>query len=192
MNKSGIIMKTRNKKSRLHRLATLGIIPVLLLGGGLFWYLREKEPNAPDTTGPPLSEDINLEPATEQDQQRADQKKQDVVNNEGPKPSEDTKKSVTPVITRPTDSETISGDIEVRAFIPGIYEDTGECSAVFTNGSMSFTRQVEALKDATTTRCDTVQVAREDFPSTGNWSVKVTYSSPTAQGSSETRTFNVK
>lgn len=139
-------------------------------------------------------ETINFDPPTDKEKEAGDEKKDEITKNQPdqePAPSapvEDNRKSVKPIITSAGHYE---DQIEVRSFVPGIYENSGTCTVVFMQNNNRIERQVEGIQDATTTRCDTVTILREDFPSSGTWTVKVNYSSPSSQGESDVASFEV-
>lgn len=140
-------------------------------------------------------ETINFNPPTDKEKEAGNEKKDDIAENQTDQepttsaPNQESRKSVKPIITSAGQYEE---QIEVRSFVPGIYENTGTCTVTFTQNNSKIERKVEGIQDATTTRCDTVMILREDFPSTGTWTVKVNYSSPSSQGESDVISFEVK
>lgn len=80
-------------------------------------------------------EAINFNPPSEDEEQSGDKKKEDIVNNSSNStaPNGDTQqdssqlKAVKPVITS---AGNYDSQIEVRSFIPGIYENTGICTVI--------------------------------------------------------------
>lgn len=92
-----------------------------------------------------------------------------------------------------TDASQYNATIEVRAFSSNVYEDTGTCTATFSlAGSPDVTVQQKAFKDATTTQCGALDASRSTFARAGTWKVTVSYSSPTAQGSSQQQEVIIK
>jgi len=104
-------------------------------------------------------------------------------------------------VTKPTPEETenaqknlpvviasagkIDNTVEVRAFVSGIIEGNGTCTATFTKGSLTVTRSSKAFIDATTSQCEPIVIPVSEFQQKGIWNLVMTYVSPDAKGSSE-------
>lgn len=167
------------------------IIIVLILGSlGIFFAkkhadsqaARARKPNTVDYSGP-----------TEQDKQETQAFKdsqQKQSQNLPPAPPIDSngKRRVEPVISY---ADQYDAAIEASAFVPDIFEDGGTCTLNLTHGSSTVTKTATATKNATTTRCTTFTFPAKEL-SSGQWTATVTYSSNTAQGTSQPVTFNVK
>ena len=76
-----------------------------------------------------------------------------------------------------------TGSVEVNAFVSGVIEDGGTCTAALTLGSTTRTVTAPAAADATTTGC-TPMIVPGDQLSAGDWQAVVTYTSATAEGRS--------
>lgn len=92
--------------------------------------------------------------------------------------------SVSPQITSVSQN---GQEIVVNAYVPGVFEDGGECKAVFTRGSSEVSKTVQAFADATTTSCSPIRVDRSEFNTASTWVVTVSYNSKSAQGVSEVK-----
>lgn len=175
-----------SKKRRLSPkpivLATLGCL--LLLAALLFYRNTRNQTVATQGQSPDASaSQINLDPPTEEDLKDNSRNKDDLVNRPDDQPS-DEKKKVTPVITF---VGVRNGNVDVRSYVSEVYEATGTCTATLTKDGEKVSREVEGLQDATYTRCDRVLIPVDDFDSSGKWLLVVTYESPTASGSSESK-----
>ena len=82
--------------------------------------------------------------------------------------------------------------VEVRAYVSNIYEDSGVCTAVFTLGDKTVSQDGSSFKDAKTTQCGAMDVARSRFPSAGDWQLVVKYKSSTATGQTDPKTVIIK
>lgn len=167
----------------------LVLAAVLVLLGLLlaFWQLdllpgSNKQPAA-DSDGT-----VNYDPPTEEEQQSGDRQKEK-IEKERLDPPAPSGQQVKPFIT---DAGQYGNQIEVRSYVPGIYEAGGTCTVTFTKGSATLSRSVKGLEDATTTRCSVVIVPRSEFPFSGSWSVVVKYQSAKYGGSSDTKQIEVK
>lgn len=175
---------------KINKKIIITAIGIILIGAGVAYALNSN----PETPSPTTNQSTdNQAQTTEQQNEEANQKKDEVVNsqeNQQPKPTPTpvtTKKPITPVITN---AGQYGSRVEVRAFMPSIYESGGTCTATFTQGTKKFSRQTEGIKDATTTRCDVFLVPLSDF-SSGDWKVIVTYNSSIYSGSSSATSFKV-
>lgn len=125
---------------------------------------------------------INLEPPTEQDKQESDQNKDRIVEeqNQSSGTSQNTgTKQVGVVITNATADS-------VNAYVTGVLEENGTCSATFTQGSTTITRTSSGFGNVSYTQCAPIT---PNLPNTNTWSVVVSYSSPSAAGKSQAQTF---
>ena len=171
------------KRSLLKRLTNKPVIAVLalilLIGAGLAYNQFRDGQDAYDSASsdPQSGNYVNLDPPTEQEKKDADANKKTLVEEPGtpaPPPS-DGKKQVTPEIASADRSE-------VRAHVPGIFEDGGTCTATATKaGESPITASSKGFGNYSDTKCEPISLS---LPS-GGWSVVVSYSSSTAKGSSE-------
>jgi len=121
-----------------------------------------------------------------------DQKQRDLDREKidtAPSPSGSQTQTVTPVITF---ADVSDGNLEVGAFVPGIYEDGGTCTLTAQNGGQTITVHAAALKTATTTNCRSLTIPVSSFPVKGTWSLTVSYSSATNNGTSAARSIEIK
>ena len=151
---------------------------VLLIGGGLAYNQlndnRSANESAPDSSDTQSGDYVNLDPATEQDKQETEENKKSLAEAPGPPPTSNGKKQVTPLISSADRSE-------VRAYVPGIFEDGGTCTATATKGAQTETAISKGFKNVSDTQCMPIEWSLLS----GGWSVVVSYSSSTAQGKSE-------
>ncbi len=166
------------------------LIPVIVLvfaavAGGLFMYKNRQSSTTPGTvTNPPGTEKLDLSPATEDDQKQADERKEQLADQEEQNQTPPTNQKVTPVIIS-------ASATSVRGFVPGIYESGGTCTATFTKDGKTVTKQSAATKGATTTDCTPISLTKADFPATGEWTVVLSYKSSTAEGSSASQKVTI-
>ena len=168
------------------------VILVTAAAGGTWFLLKNRNDsnNTSTKSSADSKESINYSPGTDQDQKDADQRKQEIADQQNQNPEPTTgKKSVTPVIV---DASQYGNEVEVRAYVPGIIEDGGTCTVTFTKGSLSVTKQSTGEKDATTTRCTNITIPRSEFKDYGKWNVSLSYSSSTTQGTASARTIEVQ
>ncbi len=146
-------------------------------------FFEKPSPQVSEQTTPAGTVDYG--PPSEADQKEAEDHKKDLSNPETPTPTvPGEKRQVTPLIT-------FADQTEVNAFIPGIYESGGTCTLTLSKGDSKIVKEVQAIKDATTTRCPNFVLTISDFTSTGKWSATVSYSSPAAQGISSAQVIEV-
>ena len=120
----------------------------------------------------------NLTPPTEAEKQETEQHKQEISSQTPAKLSTGTdgRKQVTPVISS-ADKATVS------AYVTGIFEEGGTCTATLTSGSKTITKTSTGFQNASYTQCAPIDLSGSNLGS-DTWSVTVSYSSTTAAGKS--------
>ena len=129
---------------------------------------------------------VNLDPATKADKQDSESHKDALANKTDDSSTAGTssgKAQVSPVITNASDQE-------VNAYISGVFEDGGTCTATLTKGSKVVTKTSTGFKNVSYTSCPPIDV--DGSLDNGTWSVVVSYSSSSADGKSATKTIEVK
>lgn len=76
-----------------------------------------------------------------------------------------------------------ANNVEVRAFMSGVIEGDGTCTATFTKGSQTITATSTAFIDTHTTQCNPIITEASKF-SAGTWNLVVDYSSNGYEGKS--------
>lgn len=132
--------------------------------------------NSSDTSATPNSY-VNLDPPTETDKKEAEDHKQSLAEEDSTSipTTPSGKKTIIPVIT------SVSSDGVVRAYIPGVIENGGVCTAKATRtGSSTVIGTSIGFADASYTACPpiTLEIPGDD------WSVVLSYSSATSEGES--------
>jgi cytoskeletal protein RodZ len=156
---------------------------MVVVVGGLLYYRHQTNGAVNNTTdkNKPSNTYINLNPPTSQDVAANDAHKSDLATD---KPAQTTvvngKKQVTPIIT----STQQDG---VNAYVPGVFEDGGICTLTASSGSKSINKTVTGFENASYTTCPPFNY---QF-SSGTWTLKVSYTSATAQGESQETSFKV-
>lgn len=185
-------MVTRKKTKTSYKKWTVIclVLVAAVVAGFVIYNSRHNKPVADTPNG------VNLSPATPEEKAESNQLKEE---SNQPSPSEtptnpDTntsndKRSVKPVITG---ANQYDGAMHIGAFIPSLYESGGMCAFTLTQGDTTITKQTDGVQDATTTRCTNLVIPRSEFPTPGDWSVVVTYTSSTATGVSTAMTAKVE
>lgn len=168
---------------------------VVGISGGLIAYFNATKSSSNDQK--PVVEiadqTIDMNPATEQEKADTENYKESLSNQDrdGLKTGNDGKKQVTPVIGSVSQQGT---SVNLNAFVGTIVEDSGTCTAEFSNAAgaaPTITKQVAAVADARSTICGPISVDANDFKAKGDWSVKVVYNSTTSRGESPRSSFTV-
>jgi hypothetical protein len=159
---------------------------VLVLSSGLVLFILEKNGNInlysrnPDnsfqTTKP--TNTINYNPPTKQEKEAGDEQKTNIVEKDAI--DKTTKPDTAEVVI--VDAAQYDDDIEVRAFVSNVIE-SGICRYIFRNGNNILEKSQSAFPDASSTPCTTLTISRTEFPTSGVWSLTVTYESASLQGS---------
>lgn len=129
------------------------------------------DPNTPDPTYS----------STKNDSEKTNQNSP--PSNKGNQPGSEKQSVSTAITSAMVNNE--SNMVEIRAFVSGVIEGTGTCTATLTKGISSVTQSSPAFIDATTSQCEPIEIDRTKF-TTGEWQVVVDYSSPTSIGKSQT------
>lgn len=99
--------------------------------------------------------------------------------------------STAPVVLTYADWDATSASIEIGAFVQGVVETGGQCSATASrNGVAAVTDVVQGEPDADSTSCPGLSLAGAELEP-GVWSVVVTYASADVRGESQTSTVVV-
>ncbi len=98
-------------------------------------------------------------------------------------------RSVTPSITYAGQY----GDfVEIGAYVDGIFENNGTCTATLQKDGVILTKTVTAEKNVRSMDCPVMKFSKSEFTTNGLWTAKVAYSSETAKGTSQERQIEVK
>lgn len=183
-----------NRKNLNKKLITAVILAAvfLLVVGGIV--AKDRYYNQEDRDGTSSSteglEGVDLSPPSKEEQQAIDQHKSEVEKQQqhDSQTSEGGIKTVTPIITN---AGFYNGQVEVRGYISGIYEEGGTCSVTISKGDSKLTKSGKSTKGATTTDCPVITFSRSELSGQGTWTAAISYSSTAAKGTSEPRNFEV-
>ena len=181
--------KNTSKKPSL--IIALSIAAVLLLGVSAYAIYRKATSN--DTRG---EYDTSLERSdTEKAASEAlqDDPGKKLENEQTdtpatPETSPETGKAVANVLVSGVDIA--NGTLTARGMVSNIVEDGGTCTFVFTKGSNTVTKTSETLPSPTSMSCKTISFPSDELKVSGTWSLKITYSSATSEGTSSAKEFN--
>lgn len=176
--------KTLNKKKFLLLALLAGL---LLIGGALAYTNRNNNLPVVVVTTPEGPERIDLNPPTEEEKKETADNKDAIANDQqnGNTPTTTTpgqKKSVKPTITNTTGS--------INAYVAGIFEEGGTCTATFTKGTSSRTKTSAGFQNASYTQCAPISL-EPGFLSPGDWTVSLKYTSEKSEGTSDTQVLKV-
>jgi hypothetical protein len=187
--------QTRQKKKNI--LIFIGLIffvAVLLLIFEKTGITNFYEKNVDSESQSPI-DGINLQPATEEEIQDAEDNKLQIVDLKD-KQSQTTeeeqtstyKTEVKPVIGY---IEVLEGQINANGFITTMIEEGGTCTLKLTKDDQSFQTTSTSLADAQSTVCGLMQISANGL-SQGNWIATISYSSDKYEGLSEEQIVEVK
>jgi hypothetical protein len=183
-------MATKNSSTKLSKNQLLPIIlaglVLVLVGGLIFNRWQDSKSSSSQDTNQADDAEINLSPPTEEEIKAAQEHKDELVKQQNQQ-NQPTNGKVTPIII---DAGYYDNQLEVRSFVPGIFEAGGTCTVTASKGNEKVSKQSAASQGATTTDCPVTNIPRSEL-SAGSWTVVVSYVSTTNQGSSETRIVEV-
>jgi len=171
--------KTRQKKhwySRLKDPKILVALTILLVGlvFGVKYYQNHHKSKVTEINTAD-GQKVDLSPATADDKAQTDSNKEQIVN--------DSSKPTTPTGTKSSNVIVSSySSTGLSAYVTGVFEDGGTCTATATSGSTTITKSSVGFKNVSYTQC--VPINWETPLSSGVWSVKVTYKSSSTESSS--------
>lgn len=176
----------KNKQVKI-KIGLLSLLLVVLATGTVLAIRNRgtKTANIPGNT----EAAVNFSPPTDDDKKAVEDNKSDIVaNNANTSPAASSLKPVIPVIS---DATQYDSRVEVRSYVPGVFENGGTCTVTVSKGDQTLTKPVNGSKDATTTSCEVVLIRRSEFAIAGTWDVTVTYLSGTAKGTSAVKKLEV-
>jgi hypothetical protein len=157
---------------------------VLLLTVLALIRLKNNPSLTPSNDVPSKPNDISYTPPSEEEKAETEEHKKNLANNQPPSPSiVGEKKQVSPIIT-------VLSSNEIRAYVPGVFEDGGNCTAVLSKGNEIISKNSTGFQDVNKTTCGPISLVGE--LSMGAWTVIVKYLSPTAEGQSQPTTLEVR
>ena len=184
-------MRTPRKKSNKKKLiAWLVIIVIILLVAAGFLYLKYGLNHATTQQSPSTNKQSSLKSAESTTPNQTNTKPSDSQSNGGSGTTSPTNNKVTVDVTI-VDAAQYQSNIEVRAYSSDV-STTGVCTFTFTkNGYSDIVRQTNGNVNSSTTACSELTIPASSFPTTGTWSLVVTYSSDSAQGSSNPQSVEI-
>ena len=181
----GQTKKRRQKPQKAFIIAGASAVAILLVGfGGWYGWQRTQSNRVPVVEQPTTDEaSVKTETLPQQNPSDPGTSKEGTTN---PQPTPSGKKQVQPIVSYAgyVDEKTNRQQVEVDAFVPGLLEEGGTCTMNATKDSQQVTVTSTGHNNVSQTRCDNFVVDRSRFPTSGTWSVVVTYESTTSQGAS--------
>lgn len=180
------MFSVKTKKSKI--IAGTILVLFLAVGFGAYSVHNNEQPTPAQQEGS-AKPSINYDPPTEEEKKQTDDHKTELGEKTQPRPSANNQISVAPEIT----VAEVSGDfVELGSYIPGMFENNGNCVVTFTRNDHVVTRQVQSVAEGRATYCPLVKVPLSEFPNKGTWQVKVTYNSAVYTGASAERNIEIK
>ena len=158
---------------------------VLLVGSGVFLYLKQSDYFVKQTDGSSSPDTLNLEPPTDQDKKEAENHKEQLST---PPTNPSASGKVTPIITSWGQS---NGKVEVATRVPGILEEGGVCTLTLKRNNETRTGSSNGIANVSEVSCGFIAIVRTSLTA-GEWSATVTYSSSKASGTSEAKNIMVE
>ena len=126
----------------------------------------------------------SLAPATTEEKQEAENRKDQIAQEQNNQSSSSTSgiKNVTVVITE-------ANSTSVKGYIQGVFEDGGTCTATATKNSQTITKTSSGSDNVSYTQCTPINWSSP--LSTGSWTINLAYKSAAVQGNTG-KTIEVK
>lgn len=189
------IKRSYNQKKKGKKLPLVIIAVVVLVGAGTLVWLAD--PLNIRGESDDAAETVNYDPPGPDNKKKVEDHKESLPSkddDENPPEQQSGQREVSPFITiaqQFKDSQ-YGNRVEVRAYVSDIVESGGSCDIVLTKGGQQVKKTVKAQPDVSTTTCDTVMIPRGEIPESGTWNATVTYTSPNAEGTSDSLQIKVE
>lgn len=184
-------IKKHKKSASKPLLVILSVFLLVIIGTAIIYVSRNNHASKKDeintSTSVDAIEQVNHNPPTPQEIKETRDHK-DSLGNMQNNDTGSQKKQVTPTIVS---AGVYEGTFEVSAYVDGIVEDGGTCTAILTKDSIKKEVSVRSEKDVSKTLCPTIVFSNGEI-SAGSWSVRVTYDSSIATGSSSVQVVKVQ
>lgn len=183
--------KTHNKRNKKKWAIFIVAASLMLLGGAVLWLVSNHTSSSVPATK--TGTEISHSPASAAEQKAADEQKTAFADSQSQRSTSGTEPNTSNTRTLSKKSANVyityaqqNGDIiDVNAYTDQ-YQN-GTCTITFTKGAARVTKDTSAYTDASTTICNNPRLARSDFPSSGDWSVTVTFTSSSSVGTSKSQ-----
>ncbi len=158
------------------------VLLCVLLIGGYAWY-RHSHPK-PRSIITADGQTVNLEPATNEEKAQTEAHKDNIVSD-----SEKAKSTATGQMKQSTVVINQASGTGVTAYVTGVFEEGGNCTATAVSGSQTITKSSVGFQNASYTQCVPIQW---DSPlAKGSWNITVTYKSAQTE-STASKTIEVQ
>ena len=176
--------RTQHKNQRLFWSTAIILLAVSLGGYLVFASQSDIWPFAQnDNTQNQQESEINYSPPTESEIENSQNGKKNSGDPEPQNPNEsDSSRNISVEITYA--SAAGEAQLDIRAFTPDVIEGSGTCIATLKKGPETVSASSKAFIDASSSICEPIEIPLSKFQSDGVWSLIVTYSSPTSNGTS--------
>ena len=190
----------KRKRIPLIPLILLAVL-VLLAGAAALAYTQQWWPFATQESS--IVDGVDYGPPTEEEVQNSQNAKKDILEEDettqdgsGDSTSESGNENSTTLKTVSIGisyADVLEDNVEVRAFVIGVIEGTGTCTATLTRpGSQPVVKSSKAFIDASTSQCEPILIPLSTFDQSGEWALVVSYKSPTSTGESEKTIINIR
>lgn len=159
-----------------HQTIILGVVTILLAVAGIF-FIRSVSTN--NTPAPTITtkdgKKVTLAPPTKEEKQEVEDHKSELVKATAYNSSDSTTQTKTSnvIITSPTLAN--PSPQGVRAYVSGVFEDTGTCTATATQGTTTVSKSSAGFENVSYTQCAPIDW---DSPlGKGKWTITLSYKS---------------
>lgn len=180
-------MKIQKRKTPSKKLVIISILSLVIIAGGVAAYFlsTRQQDKTSKSAGPAASDTKQAEELAKNPDNKETQVNTDVVPT--PETNEGQKSTVSMVA-----SANVSGDkLYIRGGLNGVVVDDGQCYATIKSSTgASLRKDTTLLQNASTTDCKTIIVNVSEL-NPGSWTVTLTYSSDTMEGTSNEASFEI-
>lgn len=170
-----------------YRKILLSLLAVFIIAFTAIIFSRDDSPQSPASLSPVSSSSQptkEFSPPTDAEKKEADQRKETLISQPEASSDNTTKKKVTPIIT-------YADSVGVNAFVPGVFEENGTCTATYLKDDNKITASSKGFQNSNYTSCAPIKL-NGALSLKGEWNVSVKYNSNNAGGVSEAYSFEVQ
>jgi len=166
------------------------VLTTLFIIGGFYFFNKYNSEEQPNVVNP-AEEGINLSPPTENDKAENDAHKESLDDSDA-----DGNTTVSPGNVKDVEPQIVysgqqNNKVEVSSRVPGVFEESGNCTLKLVNGAKSVQQSKKALQNVNEMSCGLIQIDRSKL-SAGKWTATVSYESTKAKGVSNPVSIDVK
>lgn len=178
------------KKIKKRKNSKIIVITILFLIGVYFIYTQILNDNDNKISAPTTTQNINFDPPTNRDKADNEEFKKNLGTVEKNPEEKQPPTTNNPIITS-WGQNPETQNVEVAAYVPGVYEVDGECTLTLERNGIIASNIAKATPNVSTMSCGFIAIKRDGL-SAGTWTARVSYKSGSTSGITDIINIEVK